>query len=172
MIENLTEPAPVVTLAEAKQALRIDGDTAFDATLERNIAAATQTLEGDTGRLFGHREIRVTLPRWSPVMPLPAGEIDSVTYTAVDGTDQVLVPSSYVFSERFGQWMLRSASGQSWPALGADGTVRIEMTAGEEASETARQAIIVLAGHWFDNPTGDVPFGYTALMTRLRLSWL
>lgn len=174
MIVNLTDPPEVVSVDEAAAALRLDL-TEGDALLAGYLLAARELLESDSGRLFGRRDVRMTLYGWADEieLPVPAGAVTSVSYTDADGVEQPLAPGSYVTRYRNGITRLCAASGTSWPVLGADGAIKIDLAAGESPiSELARTAIIMLAGYWFDNPGGDAPAGYIALMQRLKVKWL
>lgn len=175
MIEELTSPGEVVTADEAATLLRLD-TTDYDALLAGNLLAARELLERDTARVFGPRGYRLTLDCFSHEITIPRAPVSAVTeirYTDTDGNEVVLDASTYVVRERNGLKRIRLATGANWPALGTDGQVKIEFTAGENPiSEVARMAIVQLAGYWFDNPAGSVSEGYQAAVNRLKMIWL
>src|SRR5262245_36909533 len=111
-------PAPVITLDEMKDYLRVVDDDEDD-LIEGFISAVTQHLEGRDGWLgrsfvtqtwelsldcFPRREIRIPLP--------PLQSVDSVKYDDVNGVEQTLSPSLYTVDTR-------SVPGWVLPNLGA-----------------------------------------------------
>lgn len=141
-----------VTLEEVKENARVLHDDE-DVLIQRLIDAAHVRAESETGRVFGSGEWviefdatadKVAAPIW-PITSVPAGW--SVQRS---GRDATLVAGD-------------------WPA-----DLRVTVTAGEPAPETVRQAIILLACHWFDNRQaagdgkGEMPYGVTALLALER----
>ena len=150
MIARRVGPIPsMVTLSEVKANGRILHDD-DDLLLQHFIDAAHERAEQETGRVFGDgqwvieydREMdRVQSPIW-PIIAVPSGWT-----IETNGRAATLVAGE-------------------WPA-----DRRVTVTAGEPMPETARQAVIMLACHWFDQRNAasgetmhDVPYGADALL--------
>jgi uncharacterized phiE125 gp8 family phage protein len=152
-----TEP---VTLAEAKAHLRVDYSTE-DAHITALIIAARDYCEQITGRALAQRTFIATLDEFPlrgadivlPRAPLVSvqsvvyrdGNGDAVTMTA--NTDYRV--STSVVPGRIRRPVLATA----WPTARAiDDAITISFTAGAAtAPATAKQAILLLVGHWFEN---------------------
>ena len=138
-----------VSLREVKANGRILHDDE-DLLLQHFIDAAHERAEQETGRVFGDgqwvieydREMdRVQSPIW-PIIAVPSGWT-----IETNGRAATLVAGE-------------------WPA-----DRRVTVTAGEPMPETVRQAVIMLACHWFDQRNAasgetmhDVPYGADALL--------
>ena len=138
-----------VSLREVKANGRILHDD-DDLLLQHFIDAAHERAEQETGRVFGDgqwvieydREMdRVQSPIW-PIIAVPSGWT-----IETNGRAATLVAGE-------------------WPA-----DRRVTVTAGEPMPETVRQAVIMLACHWFDQRNAasgetmhDVPYGADALL--------
>ena len=100
MRSKLTQTTPpsgsVVTLAEVKEHLRIDG-TDEDTYLGRLITVATNLTENLTGRALLRASYRLEIDDYRDVeLPKPPfNAIDSVTYVDVDGQTQTLASGNY-----------------------------------------------------------------------------
>jgi uncharacterized phiE125 gp8 family phage protein len=140
-------PEPLVSLALAKQHLRVDGDDQ-DTLIEAYIAAASQHIDGPAGFLgraiapqtledrrvsfWTHGATAVRL-EYEPVI-----DIVSVTYVDGAGADQVLAPADYLLTGEFGAPLLSPAYGVSWPAPRyAAESVRVRYRAGYVEDATA-----------------------------------
>lgn len=183
IIENVTTPTEALTVGEARSALRIDAGT-DDGYLAGLLLAAREMLEMDTSRRFGERSMRMTIDCWPAdgEITIPVGPVAAVTAISYD--DAALAATA--FGGHIVRWRhelarIRLATGQSWPALGDDGQIRITFTCGENPiSEIARQAMLLLTGHWYANREivssgnigNELPFGYAELAKKLKLQWL
>lgn len=89
-----------VTLADAKAHLRIESDmTDDDGLIDGLIAAATAFCENVTQRRFCTQTLEWVRNYWPDKIRFPVAPVQSVasiTYTACDGTSQVLDPSLYI----------------------------------------------------------------------------
>lgn len=158
--------SPLVSLAEAKEHLRVDGD-ADDLGILRLIDTATRHIEDYTGRTIPRSTITLEGP-WVAVVKLPGPPVVSVRAVRVDGTTSLFraVPSDgtvLVYPDSRGA------------------TMEIEYEAGwEEPPEPMAHAALLLVGHWYANReevvTGtsstQLPHGVAALLTpyeRLRV---
>lgn len=125
-----------------------------DLLIQQFIDAAHERAEQETGRVFGEGEWiieadadveRLVSPIW-PITTVPGGW--SIEYR---GRDATIVAGE-------------------WPA-----DRRITVTAGEPMPNTVKQAVMLMAGYWFDHrstasadPIKEVPYGATALLALNR----
>lgn len=179
---------PLISLAEAKAQLRLDGAD-DDQLVEGYIAAATAWIDGPDGWL-GRALISQTLELRAGGFPVcgdgeidlpypPVASVTSVTYSDSDGADQVLAADKYRLAGRF----LSPAFGTSWPSTRAQrDALRIQYVAGygvepDKVPAPIRQAILLLIGHWYGtretvnigNITSELPFTTSALLAPYRV---
>jgi uncharacterized phiE125 gp8 family phage protein len=134
-IREISPPAALaVTLAEAKDQLRIDqDDTAFDKQLTIWIAGITEEAEHATGRVFVNRPMRVTLAWFEPSIRLsaPTFSVESVKFVDVDGQERTLDPAKYFADQVTEPGYVMPQVGKAWPAtLARANTVMIDFTGG------------------------------------------
>lgn len=170
-VVQLTEPAETpVSVAELRKDRRITG-THHDELLASLILGATTYAEGFTRRVLVKRTFRLTLddgfPRWSIVVPrVPLVSVESLKHLDGDGVEQTIaVPGYRVLVDRE-PGIIVPAFGTSWPGTRAtEGAVSVEFTAGYASAAAVpaeiRRGILMLAGHWFENPE-DVVVGTIA----------
>lgn len=145
-----------VSLAEAKSHLRVDSAD-DDALIERLIASATGSLDGELG-LLGRALLtqtwRLDLDTFPGIRPIelplpPCQSVGSVSYLDRDGASVTLAPSAYrvsgLGSSSFGR--ISPAPGTRWPETWATpDAISIEFTAGYGAAgdvpEPIRSAIL------------------------------
>lgn len=122
-LELHTAPtAALVTLAQVKAHLRLDGINDFDALLTDHLASAIGELDGYAGTL-GRALAEQTwilyldgFPRSAIGLPLPPLlGVDSIVYVDADGAEQTLATDQYqvLAGERA---EVRPAHGLSWPS--------------------------------------------------------
>ena len=154
MIARRVGPIPsMVTLSEVKANGRILHDD-DDLLLQHFIDAAHERAEQETGRVFGDGQWVLEYDRESARVPAPIRPILTVPAgwsIETDGRAATLVAGE-------------------WPA-----DRRVTVTAGEPMPETVRQAVIMLACHWFDQRNAvsgenmhDVPYSADALLRMNR----
>lgn len=190
-LELVTPPeVEPVTRTEAKIARReaLD-DHEQDALIDSLIKAATQQVEEETTRQLINATWRQSLPHWPTrhggrieLRRPPVREIISVTYLDTSGVRQTLDGSRYLLdaaSPNRPGW-LYPAYNTSWPdARSQPGSIQVTFVAGYGAAaancpETARQAIQLLAGHWFENREAvgkvgaEIGLAYNALVGVLQ----
>lgn len=162
----VTPPAePAVSLAEAKGHLRfLTNDQ--DALIGALVAAATAHLDGRAG-ILGRSLVTQTwdlrldrFPRGiggAIELPLPPLQsVTSVKYLDGAGAEVTLDSAAYVVEPGHYLGRIRPAYGQTWPtARDETGAVRIRFVAGYGAAAAVpppiKQAILLLAGHWWIN---------------------
>jgi uncharacterized phiE125 gp8 family phage protein len=152
-----TEP---VTLAEAKSHLRVDYSTE-DAYITALIVAARAYCEELTGRAFAQRTFTATLDEFPSlgadiVVPrAPLVSVQSLSYRDGNGVAVTMTANTdyrVTTSVLPGRIRLPVTTG-AWPATRRiDDAVTIAFTAGAStAPATAKQAMLLLIGHWFEN---------------------
>jgi len=142
---EISPPAVLaVTLAEAKDQLRIDqDDSAFDSQLAIWIAGIVREAEHATGRVFVNRAMRVTLDRFEPAIRLsaPTFSVESVKFIDVDGQERTLDPADYFVDKVTEPGYAMPEMGKTWPATrGRPNAVMVDYTAGYGPDATTTPA--------------------------------
>ncbi|MFK7695400.1 head-tail connector protein [Paenibacillus sp. HJGM_3] len=172
----ITPPAvEPVTLAEVKAHLRIDF-TDDDVYLSALISAARDYAEGFQHRSLVPQTLEYTDHCFSPVVRLrrgPVTEIVSVSYTAIDGSEQTITPADYTLTSND---ELIPKYGTYWPlTIGYGDAVRIRYKAGyTDVPCATKQAMLLLIGHWYENRE-SVTVGRTAVelpLAATSLLWM
>jgi len=129
--------APValaLTMAEAKQALRIEeDDTALDTMIGIWIKGITVEAETQTHRCFVNRGMRVTLDSFPDAIQLsaPTFSVEAVRYLDPDGVMCTLDPADYYVDKVTTPGYVVPARGKAWPATEARvNAVSVDYTAG------------------------------------------
>lgn len=168
MTHMVTSPPAVepVSVAELRAQVRLV-HTQEDALLEHYIKAARQHVEGLTRRVLITQTLRVILDRWPAgrAVRLPVGPVQDVLSVSLldsDGVPQALSPGEWRFYHGSEPGSLRAQPGAG-PAEPVNG-IEIEFTAGYGADGSfvpapLRQAILLLAAHWYENREASVDFG-------------
>lgn len=188
----VTDPAEEpVTLAEAKAHCRVL-HSAEDDLLSALVVAARQHVEQVTWRALITQVRELTLDRWpyswrdgSDAVPLPGGKVsvlDSVTYTATDGSNVVLDPASYVAAITREPALVYPAWNTVWPTLRDErGAVRIQYTTGygdaAAVPQAIKQAMLLLVAYWYANRESvavgtiatELPQAVAALLAPFRM---
>jgi uncharacterized phiE125 gp8 family phage protein len=123
-----------VTLADAKDTLRIDqDDTSLDSQIAIWVAGITAEAEHLTRRAFVNRPMRVTLDAFPDAIRLsaPTYSVESVQFVDLNGQEQTLNPDDYYADLVTEPGYVVPASGKAWPATSARiNTVTVDYTAG------------------------------------------
>ncbi|GGB50966.1 hypothetical protein GCM10011316_23790 [Roseibium aquae] len=179
--------AEPVSLSEMKAQLRLVSD-AEDGLVTGLIASARQYVERTTRRALITQGWRLYLDNWPPgrVVRLPLAPVRSIGQILVfgeDGTGHVLPGDAYTLDRSSDPARLRVRPGAG-PSTGALMGVEIDFTAGygDGASDVPadlRQAIRLLAAHWFEHREagtetvqGSLPFGLDRLLASARVPLL
>lgn len=184
-----------VTVAEAKKQLEIwDDDSTHDAHLRWLIEAATEFAESYTGRAFITQTWQVSLTRFplasmdrfgqSIVLPRPPLQsITSIQYVDSDGVTQTVSSSDYQVVTGATPGYVCPAYDAVWPAPRYQPeAVTVTYVAGygndpSDVPQIARQGILMLVAHWFENreavtTTGNVnqmPLSVKSCLGRVRV---
>jgi uncharacterized phiE125 gp8 family phage protein len=147
-----------VTLADAKDTLRIDqDDTALDSQIAIWIAGIVAEAEHLAGRAFVNRPMRVTLDAFPDAIRLsaPTYSVESVKFIDVSGQAQTLDPADFYEDKVSEPGYVVPATGKAWPATSARiNAVTVDYTAGygpdaTTVPPTARLYILArLAEQW------------------------
>lgn len=126
---------------------------------------------------FNWRDRAILLPR------PPLQSVTSVTYIDTNGVQQTLDPSQYIVGKHQGVGFIEEAYGITWPCVRCQVdaiAVTYVVGYGDGAGsipETARQAILLLVGHFYRNreavgaPVSALPLGVEALLAPLWVPW-
>lgn len=176
----VTPPAPLVTLEEAKEHLRV---TTYneDALIEGYLLAASAHIDGPFGilkRAVGLQTLEVRSHVFSAIDRLPSGPVSSIVsvkYVDTLGAEQTFGEGLYALD---GDRVLLT-HGNRWPSLRGDpGGVRIQYQAGfETVPAPIKQAALLLIGQWFRNRmavnvgniVNDLPNGVKALLAPYKV---
>lgn len=177
--------AEPVTLQEAKDHLRVDGDI-DDALISALITAAREHIDGRDGWL-GRAICTQTWDCHFDAFPsgdsiaLPIAPIQSVTsvkYIDTDGVQQTFSSDNYALGADL-DWSPRVILGwgKSWPSIRAvPDAVTVRVVAGyASVPKPICQAILLLVGHLYENREAsspvamhEVPFAVSALLAPYR----
>lgn len=163
----LTPPAAEpVALSDARAHLRLDA-TEEDVLLGSLLTAARMAIEAATRRAFLSQSWRLTLDDW-PTQPVeiplaPVLTIDAVKVATIGGSMLTIDPAFYEVDAASTPPRLAAKRGQAWPMPATRlAGIAIDFTAGYAAAadvpDPLKQAILMLAAHWFENRT-PVSFG-------------
>jgi uncharacterized phiE125 gp8 family phage protein len=143
MTERLITPpaALAVSLAAAKEALRIDADdTSLDTLVTVWIKGVTQAAEHETGRAFVTQKWRVTLDAFPDAIRLarsPTISVDSVKFYDQDSQLQILDPADYYADIVTLPGYIVPGIGKAWPATAARiNAVTVDVTCGYGPDDT------------------------------------
>lgn len=177
-----------LSLDEAKAHLRVE-HAEEDDLIERLIAAARETVERQTGRALITQGFACWLDAWpAPVhgrisveLPRPPLQsVESVTLYDTADAEHEIVPENYVvdLASSSGRIVLKSLTGLN-PVLRAANAIAVAFTAGfgdagEDVPEPLRQAVRLLAAHYYENReaangNGALPLSVEALLRPYRV---
>lgn len=185
MLDKL-EPAQVfpVSVLEVLRHLRLDGVTEHTDEVTAILRRAVQYVEDESDLQLCSAKWRWTLdyfPCATLRLPLRPVLDASVRYRDTAGDWQTLDPTLYQLSGQASPPVLRLQPRGSWPTTYADSwdAVQIDLTVGHNGAELvpeqAKQAILLLCGHWFINrealSTGsmskELEFSVSALLAQI-----
>lgn len=176
-MQQIAAPAALaVTLAEAKETLRIDDDdTSLDALIGIWIRGVTAEAEHTARCRFVNRAMRVTLDTFTPAVRLaaPTFSVESVKYVDALGAPQTLDAQDYFADVATKPGYVVPAVGKAWPATAAINAVTVDFTAGFGPDETtvpdcARLYILArLAEQWEPSTKKFESTSQSVYLTRL-----
>lgn len=180
-VDAVAEP---VDIELAKQHIRTDAPEEVALLRDIYLPAARQMLETDTERALLSQTWVLSLNDFPlDVIELRVCPVNAVTVTYLDGSgaSQTLSTSVYQLDTRNEPGRITLKYGQVWPSVyDQENAVTVTITAGYSSvaavPATAKQAILLLAGHWFNNREAvtdrgmSAPLAYEALVRQLRWS--
>lgn len=182
-----------ITLAEAYQHLRLDPIDSSDLTGRPDddlvlsyISAAREYCENFTGATFSLSEYEVSFTSWSMPIELPNAPFGALTRVTVsdDASDPDVDITNFVVTYNGKYPVVNTASGVTLPAIAPGDTARITYIAGYGSESdapapvpaTARQAMLLLIGHWYsmreavaEGAVVRVPLGVESLLRPHRM---
>jgi uncharacterized phiE125 gp8 family phage protein len=170
-----------VTRDEVKANGRIM-NTAEDAMIDAYIAAASDAVERDTGRAWALQTWTAVMDTWPEddeiVIPMgPVSSVLAITYIDADGVEQFVNDDDYIVDTASANCRIKPVA--AWPALSDSyNAVTVEFRVGPvDAPLAIRQAIMMLAQHWFENRSvlaegQDMPLGVKWLLGTHRRMWV
>ncbi len=165
-------PTSPVGLAEAKRHLRVTHDDE-DLLIGSLLDAATAFCENYQSRFYVRRQIVVHHEALPDCWRLPFAPVVSVDSVVVDGhpVESLFDPAGRLFVSATGPATITATVG--YPPLEAEGTT----DPGGNVPRSARQAILLLVGHWYELREGIIsekyytesPFSVRALLDPERV---
>jgi uncharacterized phiE125 gp8 family phage protein len=155
-----------------------------DPLLELYLRAAMAAIEARIGRALLVREFSWTVTQWredsSQGLPVaPIRSVDAITLISAEDIETPVEASAWSVIRDADRPRLVGRFGRSLPAIPRGGHAEIRLQAGygttwEEVPADLRQAVFLLAAHYFENraePTqsaGTMPFGVLVLIEAYR----
>lgn len=159
-IERISAPVALpVSMAEAKEALRIDeDDTSLDVTIGIWLRGIAAEAEKQTHRAFINRGMRVTLDDFPDAIKLsaPTFSVEAVRFLDPDGVTRTLDPLDYYVDRVTVPGYVVPARGTAWPETEAHvNAVSVDYTAGygptaETVPDEVRLYILARLTEMFD----------------------
>jgi len=188
IIARANVPDPLISVDEAKEQSRIDGD-ADDDTLKALVAAVSDAIDGPKSMLG-----RAVMPQlWGCAQPLPRRydvvkipitpliEIEAVKFIDTDDVShsmsidefRVYRFDTYTEIEPVNRWPSGSLRKDALTITASYGHAE------EQVPEKIKQAARLLCAHWFENreattdrPQRSIPFGVQCLLDIDRRGWV
>lgn len=185
LLKEVAPPALAPVLGEVSAHLRLAhgfaDDGAEDALLGRYLAAAVAAVETATGQALLARAFVLQVAGWNRrghlVLPVgPVAAVDTMRFVRADGA-VALDPAQCAVEPGTARQRLTGPGGGALPPVPSGCTVEIGFTAGHAGEwdgvpGTLRQAVLMLAAHYFESRHGDagdgLPPAVTALLAPLR----
>lgn len=177
---------PPVSLAEAKEHLRVDHDV-DDALIVSLVRAAVEYAQSYTKRQFVLATFDYTIDQFPPgtsiVMPRsPLSSVTSVSYIDSDGASQAFTTDDWSAKTDTIRGSVQLGYGKSWPDTRCVvDAVTVRFIAGyasvAEVPEAAKAAIKLMVGHWYEHRESvivgttatQLPLAVDALLDTLRI---
>lgn len=178
--DNTVEP---VTVSELAWNLRLtaDPDATYDgvdaAFLAGLISAAREEAENFTDRHFVEKNVEKTFRCFHRLMPLTANvtSVTSVTYLDVNDQEQTVPESDFIPYLTNAFCSVEFLEGFTAPVVAKrNDAITVSFTVGpSEAYASVKQAIIMLASHWYANREAAVVAGTLEIKeVPLSFGWL
>jgi uncharacterized phiE125 gp8 family phage protein len=188
LTELSSPPAAAVPVRVLADHLRLGtgfaDDGSQDAVLELYLRAAMAAIEARLGRVLLARPYSWTVTRWLeeasqglPVAPVVA--VSAITLHGADGGETEVEPEAWSVLRDAQRPRLVGRFGRSLPRIPRGGHAEVRFVAGfgdawEDVPADLRQAVLLLAAHFYENRTdtgsvsGSMPFGVLVLIEAYR----
>ena len=159
-------------------------DGSEDAVLELYLRAAMAAIEARLSRALLARDFSWTVGRWrddaSHGIPIaPVRSVASITLVEPDGSETAVDPEAWSVLRDAQRPRLVGRFGRSLPRIPRAGHAEIRFNAGfgeawEDVPADLRQAVLLLAAHFYENRSegnavaGSMPFGVLVLIEAYR----
>ena len=159
-------------------------DGGEDAVLEAYLRAAMATIEARLGRVLLARPFAWTVSRWreeaSQGLPVaPVVSVDAIRLQDADGSETEVGADAWSVLRDAQRPRLVGRFGRSLPRIPRGGHAEVRFTAGfgdawEDTPADLRQAVLLLAAHFYENraetgsAAGSMPFGVLVLIEAYR----
>lgn len=184
LTELSVPPAAAVPVRAFAEHLRLGSgfadDGSEDAVLEAYLRAAMAAIEARLGRVLLARPFAWTVTRWreeaSQGLPLaPVVGVEGITLKDADGVETAVDPDLWSVLRDAHRPRLVGRFGRSLPRIPRGGEAEVRFTAGfgagwEDVPADLRQAVLLLAAHFYENRadtgavSGTMPFGVLVLI--------
>lgn len=158
--------AQPLSLAEAKEQLRLDvATTAEDDLLNDLIAAAADMIEGMTWRALITQTRNLKFDRFPSEIVIgrgPVSSIEQITYVDTAGVTQTLASAAYQADLNSTPARICPAYGYTWPATRPQTLQAVEVryiagygASGSDVPQRLRNAMKVTVHDWYENRMGE-----------------
>jgi uncharacterized phiE125 gp8 family phage protein len=188
LTEVSAPPAAAVPVRAFAEHLRLGtgfaDDGSLDAALELYLRAAMAAVEARIGRALLARPFACSVTRWredaSQGLPIgPVRSVEGVVLFGAEGEETEVDPDAWSVVRDSQRPRLVGRFGRSLPKIPRSGHAEIRFTAGfgeiwEEVPADLRQAVFLLAAHYYENRSetggaaGAMPFGVLVLLEAYR----
>lgn len=155
---KVAPPITAVSLAEAKDHLRVDG-TDDDAYITTLINVATEAVQNYTRLQLMDATFQMFLDSFPACIDLyisPVKDITHVKYYDADNVLQTLSADDYDVDYKDSPGKIYPAANKSWPTIyNRKNAVEIQFNAGETLAanvpDAIKQAMLLIIGHYYEN---------------------
>ena len=188
LTEVSAPPSAAIPVRAFGQHLRLGSgfsdDGSEDAVLEQYLRAAMAAIEARLGLALLARSFSWTVTRWqsetSQGLPTgPVQSVDEILMIAADASETQVISTAWHLVRDARRPRLLGGGGQPLPPIPRSGQAEIRFTAGfgtawESVPADLRQAVFLLAAHFYEHRNEDItardtmPFGVLVLMESYR----
>lgn len=188
LTETSAPPSEAVPVRAFAEHLRLGSgfadDGSQDAVLELYLRSAMAAVEARIGRALLPRSFTWTVTRWreesSQGLPIgPVMSVEALTLIAADGEETPADPETWSVMRDAQRPRVVGRFGRHLPRIPRSGHAEIRFRAGfgeswEDAPADLRQAVFLLAAHFYENRSesalsgGSMPFGVLVLLEAHR----
>lgn len=192
LTEVSAPPSAAVPIRAFAEHLRLGSgfadDGSQDAVLELYLRSAMAAIEARLGRVLLARDFLWTVTRWredaSQGLPVgPVRSVDAITVVSAEGEETAVEPEAWSVLRDSQRPRLVGRFGRNLPKIPRSGHAEVRFSAGfgegwDEVPGDLRQAVFLLAAHFYENRSGTaatpaaMPFGVLMLIEAYRTTRL